>query len=45
MRLNGVKYASKMSYHQMCRWYSGFFHKHPALKDIRYYWRVEPGVK
>ncbi|KAH8802987.1 family 15 glycosyltransferase [Xylogone sp. PMI_703] len=40
-----VKYASKISYHQMCRWYSGFFYKHPALKDIQYYWRVEPNIK
>jgi len=28
----------------MCRWNSGMFYKHPALKDIRYYWRVEPKV-
>ncbi|CVK89739.1 probable alpha-1,2-mannosyltransferase [Fusarium mangiferae] len=41
---NGVQYASKISYHQMCRWNSGLFYKHPALKDIRYYWRVEPNV-
>jgi hypothetical protein len=45
MSLKGVKYASKLSYRQMCRWYSGFFYKHPALKDIRYYWRVEPNIK
>ena len=29
----------------MCRWYAGFFYKHPALKDFRYYWRVEPNVQ
>lgn len=40
----GVQYASKMSYHQMCRWNSGLFYKHPALADTRYYWRVEPNV-
>lgn len=33
-----------MSYHQMCRWNSGMFYKHPALQDVRYYWRVEPKV-
>ena len=28
----------------MCRWNSGLFYHHPALKDTRYYWRVEPKV-
>lgn len=32
------------SYHQMCRWNSGLFYKHPALADTRWYWRVEPSV-
>lgn len=41
---DGVQYASMVSYHQMCRWNSGMFYKHPALKDVRYYWRVEPKV-
>ncbi|CAG9943234.1 unnamed protein product [Clonostachys rosea f. rosea IK726] len=41
---NGVQYASMMSYHKMCRWNSGLFYKHPALKNTRYYWRVEPKV-
>ncbi|PHH79011.1 hypothetical protein CDD80_5864 [Ophiocordyceps camponoti-rufipedis] len=40
----GVQYAQKMSYHQMCRWNSGMFYKHPALDKFRYYWRVEPKV-
>ena len=39
-----VQFAHMESYHQMCRWNSGFFYKHPALKDIQYYWRVEPNV-
>ncbi|KAF2095802.1 glycosyltransferase family 15 protein [Rhizodiscina lignyota] len=39
-----VQYMSKVSYHQMCRWNSGFFYKHPALLNTRYYWRVEPHV-
>jgi mannosyltransferase len=29
----------------MCRWNSGMFYKHPALKEYRYYWRIEPNVK
>ncbi|RDA86601.1 hypothetical protein CP532_6012 [Ophiocordyceps camponoti-leonardi (nom. inval.)] len=40
----GVQYAQKISYHQMCRWNSGMFYKHPALQNYRYYWRVEPKV-
>ncbi|KJZ80522.1 hypothetical protein HIM_00372 [Hirsutella minnesotensis 3608] len=40
----GVQYAKKISYHQMCRWNSGMFYKHPALEKMRYYWRVEPKV-
>lgn len=44
LKKNGVQYANMMSYHQMCRWNSGMFYKHPALKDVRYYWRVEPKV-
>ncbi|KAK8186965.1 glycolipid 2-alpha-mannosyltransferase-domain-containing protein [Phyllosticta capitalensis] len=39
-----VQYAEKLSYHQMCRWNSGMFYKHPALQNYRYYWRVEPHV-
>lgn len=39
-----VQYAHMESYHQMCRWNSGFFYKHPALQKYRYYWRVEPKV-
>lgn len=41
---NDVQYAEKISYHQMCRWNSGLFYKHPALAETRYYWRVEPKV-
>lgn len=39
-----IQYGPMVSYHQMCRWNSGLFYKHPALKDTRYYWRVEPKV-
>ncbi|KAJ2894320.1 glycolipid 2-alpha-mannosyltransferase [Zalerion maritima] len=41
---NKVQYADQKSYHQMCRWNSGMFYKHPALQDFQYYWRVEPKV-
>lgn len=39
-----IQYAHMQSYHQMCRWNSGLFYKHPELQDISYYWRVEPNV-
>ncbi|TKX26784.1 glycolipid 2-alpha-mannosyltransferase [Elsinoe australis] len=39
-----VQYAHMLSYHKMCRWNSGMFYKHEALKDMQYYWRVEPKV-
>ncbi|RHZ62620.1 hypothetical protein CDV55_105062 [Aspergillus turcosus] len=45
MKSKSVKHGSQISYHQMCRWFSGFFYKHPALADMQYYWRVEPNVK
>jgi mannosyltransferase len=41
---NNIQYADKLSYHQMCRWNSGLFYKHPALANTQYYWRVEPKV-
>lgn len=45
MANNGVMHANQLSYHKMCRWYSGFFFRHPALDKYKYYWRVEPNVK
>ncbi|KAL2157602.1 hypothetical protein VTH06DRAFT_5981 [Thermothelomyces fergusii] len=44
LKQKGVQYADKVSYHQMCRWNSGLFYKHPALAQVQYYWRVEPNV-
>ncbi|OKL61867.1 hypothetical protein UA08_02506 [Talaromyces atroroseus] len=45
MKSQRIKYSARLGYHQMCRWNSGFFYRHPALEDYRYYWRVEPNVK
>lgn len=45
MKKQRVKYAGLLSYHQMCRWNSGFFYRHPALENYKYYWRVEPDVQ
>jgi len=39
-----IQYGDMVSYHQMCRWNSGLFYKHPALANTKYYWRVEPKV-
>lgn len=40
----GVGKGWMISYRHMCRWNSGFFYKHPRLKDFDWYWRVEPDV-
>ncbi len=40
----GVGKGWMLSYRNMCRWNSGFFYKHPRLRDFDYYWRVEPDV-
>ncbi|KAF1812182.1 glycolipid 2-alpha-mannosyltransferase [Eremomyces bilateralis CBS 781.70] len=45
LKAQGVQYMDRFSYHQMCRWNSGFFYKHPALLSTKYYWRVEPNVR
>jgi mannosyltransferase len=44
LKENDIQYGSMKSYHQMCRWNSGLFYKHPALANTQYYWRVEPKV-
>ncbi|KAJ1863274.1 hypothetical protein LPJ78_004142 [Coemansia sp. RSA 989] len=40
-----VFYALSESYRHMCRFYSGFFFRHPLLQDLDYYWRIEPDVE
>ncbi|KAI9483657.1 MAG: nucleotide-diphospho-sugar transferase [Benjaminiella poitrasii] len=40
-----IMYGGSLSYRHMCRFNSGFFYRHPLLKDYDYYWRVEPGVE
>lgn len=39
-----VLYGARESYHHMCRYFSGFFYRHPLLADFDYYWRMEPDV-
>lgn len=45
MKDEGVKFGNVVSYHQMSRWFSGFFFKHPAIASMEFYWRIEPGAK
>lgn len=40
-----VLYGNLASYHKMCRFYSGFFFKHPLVAQHEWFWRVEPGVE
>ncbi|OAX78327.1 hypothetical protein ACJ72_07366 [Emergomyces africanus] len=44
LKEKNIQYSNMISYHQMCRWNSGMFYKHPALANVQYYWRVEPKV-
>ncbi|KAJ2259455.1 hypothetical protein EV176_006890, partial [Coemansia sp. RSA 451] len=37
-------YGGSYSYRLMCRYQSGFVYKHDLLKDLDYYWRIEPDV-
>lgn len=39
-----VSYVDMESYHNMCRFYSREFYHHPLLKDVKYTWRLEPGI-
>ncbi|ODV80020.1 glycosyltransferase family 15 protein, partial [Suhomyces tanzawaensis NRRL Y-17324] len=40
-----IPYGDSESYRHMCRFFSGFFYRHPLVAQYRYYWRLEPGVK
>ncbi|TFK18758.1 alpha-1,2 mannosyltransferase KTR1 [Coprinopsis marcescibilis] len=45
MKKQWVPYADNVAYRNMCRWNSGFFHKHELLLPYKYYWRIEPNVQ
>ncbi|PVU91851.1 hypothetical protein BB559_003952 [Furculomyces boomerangus] len=38
------KYAKSESYRFMCRFQAGYIFRHSLLKELDYYWRVEPNV-
>ncbi|KAF8522291.1 glycosyltransferase family 15 protein [Hysterangium stoloniferum] len=42
---NQVIYGGSVPYRNMCRFNSGFFYRHELLKDLDYYWRVEPNIR
>ncbi|KAF2260841.1 glycolipid 2-alpha-mannosyltransferase [Lojkania enalia] len=42
---NGIHRGGMESYHHMCRFYSGKFYDVKALKQYKWYWRVEPHVQ
>ncbi|KAL6454380.1 MNT3 Probable mannosyltransferase MNT3 [Candida maltosa Xu316] len=43
--MTDVPYGDSVSYRFMCRYFSGFFYKHEFMREYRYYWRIEPGVR
>lgn len=43
-KLKGIQGVEKVSYHNMCRYYSRGFYHHPLLRKYKYVWRVEPKV-
>lgn len=40
-----IPYAGSQSYRQMCRYQSGPIFHHPLVKDLEFYWRIEPETK
>lgn len=45
MAAKNVIYGGSESYRHMCRFFSGFFYKHPLTLPYDFYWRVEPTVR
>ncbi|KKK20177.1 hypothetical protein P175DRAFT_075279 [Aspergillus ochraceoroseus IBT 24754] len=45
MQNKRIIYGNSESYRHMCRYESGFFFRHPLLKDYEFYWRVEPSIE
>ncbi|MCJ1446171.1 MAG: hypothetical protein MMC23_006676 [Stictis urceolatum] len=41
----GMLYAGLESYHHMCRFNSGKFFDHPALKGYKWFWRVDSDIE
>jgi alpha 1,2-mannosyltransferase len=45
MQRRDIIYGGSESYRFMCRFFSGFFFRHPSILKYEYYWRVEPGTQ
>ncbi|KAJ2683583.1 hypothetical protein GGH99_004316, partial [Coemansia sp. RSA 1285] len=41
---NRYLYGGSLSYRFMCRFQSGLFYKHPLVRSLDWYWRLEPDV-
>jgi alpha 1,2-mannosyltransferase len=44
MEKQGVIYGGSVSYRHMCRFFSGFLHQHPLVKNYDFVMRLEPDV-
>ncbi|KAJ2636064.1 alpha-1,2-mannosyltransferase ktr1 [Coemansia sp. RSA 1286] len=44
-RVAQYPHGNKDSYRKMCRFQAGYLHRHPLLRDLEYYWRIEPDVE
>lgn len=44
LQKKNVAHAKETSYHNMCRFYLGNFFRVPALRQYKYYWRIEPSA-
>lgn len=44
LQRQNIAYATKKSYHNMCRFYSRSFYNHPRMQQFKYYWRFEPNT-
>ncbi|KAJ2727020.1 hypothetical protein GGI07_000137 [Coemansia sp. Benny D115] len=42
---NRYLYGGSLSYRFMCRFQSGMFYRHPLVRDLDWYWRLEPDVE
>ncbi|KAJ1806891.1 hypothetical protein LPJ56_006319, partial [Coemansia sp. RSA 2599] len=42
---NRYLYGGSLSYRFMCRFQSGKFYHHPLVRDLDWYWRLEPDVE
>ncbi|KAJ2495951.1 hypothetical protein GGH96_006146 [Coemansia sp. RSA 1972] len=42
---NRYMYGGSLSYRFMCRFQSGMLYRHPLVRDLDWYWRIEPDVE